>query len=118
MTKISLDINLKIFNSILERIDSIIDKEKYNYSFNMDEYKNLTLLIFLKNKIITPNIIIKIYNLKTLLSFDVIKNDNQSNKSYFLSFCLDFKDNSKKSVDEKALNKILNKLQTFLINNQ
>lgn len=65
-----------------------------------------------------PNIIIKIYNLKTLLSFDIIKNDNQSNESCFLSFCLDFKNNSKTPVNEKALNKILDKLQAFLINNK
>ena len=111
----TIDTNLKFFNIILEKVDNVIDKEKYNYSFNVScTCENvLILLLYPKNKIIMPTFILKIQKLSTALNFEVRKNNNKENKSCSTIFQLDFENKETNSINKELLEKALYRLQTF-----
>ncbi len=111
------DVNIKLFNVILDKVDKFIDKEKYDFSFNINPSydSDLILLIYLKNKMMTPDYILKFQDLSCALILTAVKNDNKLNKTYSIYFQFDYK-NENKSINEKLLNKSLNRLETFFKN--
>lgn len=112
----TIEVNLNFFNIILEKIDKIIDKKKYNFSFNVNYNNDLILSIYLKDKIQSPSFIIKLYNLKTSLNFDVYKNDIQLNKVFLFLLEVKYKENDINKIDDNSLNKVLKRLKQILIN--